>query len=91
MVTIIVRNLHPDVTRDDLQELFERYGVVSGVDVVDGQDFCYVRMRGASDAHQAIRALNHQMCHGRSIEVQEARPYRYRTRTEIDAPATIRK
>lgn len=89
MVTIIVRNLHPDVTRDDLQELFTCHGVVEGVDIVAGQDFGYVRMRGASDAHQAIRLLNNRPCHGRNIEVQEARPYRYRTR--INAPAVTRK
>lgn len=89
MVTIIVRNLHPDVTRNDLQELFARHGVVEGVDVVAGQDFGYVRMRGASDAHQAIRLLNNQECLGRNIEVQEARPHRYRTRNA--APALTRK
>lgn len=79
-MTIIVRNLSPDVTRDDLQGIFERFGVVEGIDVVKGQDFGYIRMRGASDAHHAIRALKTETCLGRRIEVDEARPFRYRLR-----------
>lgn len=85
MVTIIVRNLSSDVTRDDLQAIFDRYGVVEGIDMVAGQEFGYVRMRGASDAHHAIRALKTETCHGRRIEVDEARPFRYRIRKDPTA------
>jgi len=91
MVTIIVRNLTSDVTKDDLQELFERYGVVEGIDLVAGQNFGYVRMRGASDAHQAIRSLKKETALGRSIEIEEARPFRYRSRINTAGPQLTRR
>ena len=86
VVTLIIRNLAGHVTRDDLQALFEPFGVVEGVDVVPGQDFCYVRMRNASDAHHAIRVLKVDGSHGNAIDISEARPFRYRTRVGSPPP-----
>ena len=80
MKTIVVENLDPDVTRDDLQSLFESYGEISGIDVVAGQNFGYVRMSDDSEAYRAMRALNGSQCCGRTITVMMAHAYSARKR-----------
>lgn len=80
MKTIFVGNLGPGVTQDELQLLFGRYGDVTGIDVMGGQDFGYVRMNDDSEAYRAIKALNGIGCGGRTLSVYAAIAYRSRKR-----------
>jgi len=80
MKTILVGSLSPQVTQEQLQSLFEAYGEITGIDVVMGQEFAYVRMADDSEAYRAIRALNGMLCCGCRLSVGVAQAYSHRTR-----------
>jgi RNA recognition motif-containing protein len=86
--TIFVGNLGSDVTRENLQSLFAAHGEIIGVDVVDGQDFGYVRMIDDSEAYRAIKALNGRLCCGQELNVSVAKAYSHRKRDTPLAPAS---
>ena len=80
MKTILVENLSPEVTLQDLQSLFESYGQIIGIDVVKAQDFGYVRMADDSEAYRAIKGLNGGLCSGTKLKVALALSYSGRKR-----------
>ena len=73
-----VGNLPCSSTQEDLQALFGRHGSVTSVNVITDREtgrprgFAFVEMDNASDADDAIRALDGTNLGGRDIRVNEA-------------------
>ena len=80
MTNIFVGNLSYQTTQDDLHAAFAAYGSVERVNVVTDRDtgqprgFAFVEMTEAGEAQTAITQLNGADLHGRTLNVNEARP-----------------
>ncbi len=79
---IYVGNLPFSSTQEDLESLFGRHGNVASVNVITDREtgrprgFAFVEMDSASDADDAIRALDGSNLGGRDIRVNEAQDRR---------------
>jgi len=79
---IYVGNLPFSSSQEDLESLFGRHGNVSSVNVITDREtgrprgFAFVEMENASDADDAIRALDGSDLAGRDIRVNEAQDRR---------------
>ncbi len=79
---IYVGNLPFSSTQEDLEALFGRHGTVASVNVINDREtgrprgFAFVEMESASDADDAIRALDGSNLGGRDIRVNEAQDRR---------------
>ncbi len=79
---IYVGNLPFSSTQEDLEALFGRHGTVASVNVITDREtgrprgFAFVEMDSASDADDAIRALDGSNLGGRDIRVNEAQDRR---------------
>ena len=62
MKTILVGGLSSSVKHSELLRLFEEHGSVIGVDLVEGQDFGFIRMANDEEARKAIKALDGTFC-----------------------------
>ena len=77
---LFVGNLSFDTTENDLQDLFEKFGPVTEVNLVTdrmsgrSRGFAFVTMATDDGAKAAIGGLANQSLHGREIKVNEARP-----------------
>lgn len=75
---IYVGNLPFTSTQEDLEALFSRHGTVESVNVITDREtgrprgFAFVEMETASNAADAIRALDGSNLDGRDIRVNEA-------------------
>ena len=80
MTNIFVGNLSYQATQADLQAAFEAYGSVERVNIVTDREtgqsrgFAFVELSDADAAQSAIAQLNGAQLHGRSMNVNEARP-----------------
>ncbi len=80
MTNIFVGNLSYQTTQDDLHSAFAAYGGVERVNVVTDRDtgqprgFAFVEMTEPEAAQTAIAQLNGAELHGRTLNVNEARP-----------------
>ena len=80
MKNIFVGNLDFAATEASIRSLFEPHGNVERVSLVTDRDtgrsrgFAFVEMTDASQADQAIAALNGHELDGRALNVNEARP-----------------
>jgi cold-inducible RNA-binding protein len=80
MTNVFVGNLSFQTTQDDLNSIFSQYGAVERVNVVtdrttgQSRGFAFVEMASRSEAESAISALNGTDLHGRTLNVNEARP-----------------
>ena len=70
--TILVEELDERITADMLYGLFRAHGSVEGVDLVEGQDFGFVRMSNEVAAKTAIAALNGHPCAGSTLNLRIA-------------------
>ncbi len=83
---LYVGNLTPDVTENDLQDLFAQAGTVASVNIIQdratGQSrgFGFVVMGTDADAANAISQFNGKDFKGRALTVNEARPREERPR-----------
>lgn len=79
-MNIYVGNLSRDVTDEDLQQAFEKYGAVESAKVIkdkfsgDSRGFGFVEMPSKDEAQEAMSALDGSELKGRNITVNEARP-----------------
>jgi len=80
MVTnIYVGNLPFSASEDQVRQMFEAYGQVNSVKLINDREtgrprgFGFVEMEDAG-AQEAIQALNGADCGGRTMKVNEARP-----------------
>ena len=80
MTKVFVGNLSFQTTQDDLSSIFAQYGNVENVNVITdrmtGQPrgFAFVEMSNRTEAETAISVLNGSDLHGRTLNVNEARP-----------------
>jgi cold-inducible RNA-binding protein len=80
VTNIFVGNLSFATTQDDLMSVFSQYGAVDRVNIITDRDtgqargFAFVEMPNSNEAQSAITALNGTDLHGRSLNVNEARP-----------------
>lgn len=76
---IYVGNLSYQATEEQVRDLFEEYGEIESLAMINDRDtgrfrgFCFVEMDDAS-ADAAIKALDGQEVDGRNLRVNEARP-----------------
>lgn len=76
---LYVGNLSFQATEADVQSMFEAYGTVESIAMINDRDsgrfrgFCFVEM-DASEADAAIAALDGKEVEGRTLRVNEARP-----------------
>lgn len=79
-MNIYVGNLAPDVTEDDLKQLFATHGQIQSVMILrdkftgEPRGFAFVEMQSKEEAQAAINALNGVELKGRGLKVNEARP-----------------
>jgi cold-inducible RNA-binding protein len=80
VTNIYVGNLSFQTTQDDLTSIFSQYGAVERVNLVTdrmtGQPrgFAFVEMSNRDEAEMAMSRLNGSDLHGRTLNVNEARP-----------------
>ena len=80
MKNIYVGNLDITTTESQLQELFQAYGTIISVTLVNDRDsgaprgFAFIEMSDDSEAAKAIEAVNGVKLADRSLTVNEARP-----------------
>ena len=77
---IYIGNLSRDVTKEDLQEVFQPFGQLDEVTIVKDRSnsvskgFAFVEMPVPAEGKSAIDALHGKEMKGRSMDVNEARP-----------------
>ena len=77
---IFVANISFTTTEDELERLFEPYGIVNRTQIATWRDsgrsrgFGFVEMPDATEAQAAIAGLNGTSIEGRPLAVSEARP-----------------
>ena len=77
---IFVGNLSFQTTNDDLLQAFSAYGAVDSATILTDRDtgqsrgFGFVEMSNSKEAQAAMNGLNGTQLHGRSLNVNEARP-----------------
>ncbi|MBT5537196.1 RNA-binding protein [Candidatus Poribacteria bacterium] len=71
---LYVGNLNYQTTADGLTSVFEEYGEVSDVTVIEGKGFAFVEFTDDDSAAKAIEGLNGVDVDGREIRVDVANP-----------------
>ena len=85
MNNILVGNLSPSVTAQDIRSLFEKHGAVRRFKMMTDRQtglsrgFGFIQMKADTEAGKAIVALNGTDLNGNILNVNEARPQLYRT------------
>ena len=86
---IIVGNLSPNVTEQDIRSLFDKHGAVRRCKMMTdrwtglSRGFGFIQMKTDSEAAEAIVALNGTDLNGKTLKVNQARPQLHRrTRTK---------
>jgi len=80
MKNLYVGNLPHSTTESQLRSAFEAHGAVEKVTIVTDRDtgrsrgFGFVEMTNATDADEAISALNGAAFGGRALTINEAKP-----------------
>jgi cold-inducible RNA-binding protein len=81
---ILVGNLNPDVTEQDIRPLFEKHGAVQRSKIMTdrgtglSRGFGFIQMKTDAEAEQAIIALNGTELNGKALTVNQARPQLHR-------------
>lgn len=81
-MNIYVGNLSSNVSNEDLEEAFSKYGKINDVKVIKdmfsgvSKGFGFVEMPNDTEAKKAIEELNTSELNGKNIVVNEARPPR---------------
>jgi RNA recognition motif-containing protein len=79
-MNIYVGNLSRETEESDLRQAFEGFGQVSSVSIIkdkfsgEPRGFGFVEMANKEEAMAAIAGLNGNELHGRTLNVNEARP-----------------
>lgn len=83
-MNIFVGNLSPEVSDQDLEDAFAKYGKVRTTKIIrdlftqQSKGFGFVEINDKNDAETAIKELNTSELKGKKIVVNEARPQRDR-------------
>ena len=84
MNNILVGNLGPGVTEQDIRSAFEKHGTVARFKMMTdhgtglSRGFGFIEMRTDAEAEQAIGALNGMDLGGKALQVNPARPQLHR-------------
>jgi RNA recognition motif-containing protein len=84
MNNILVGNLSPKVTEQDIRSIFGRHGTVQRFKMMTdrwtglSRGFGFVQMRNDAAAGKAIDALNGTDLDGKTLKVNQARPQLHR-------------
>lgn len=79
-MNIYVGNLDYEVSKSDLEKVFEEYGTVSSANIImdkysgRSKGFGFVTMENNDEANAAIKELNGASYENREIIVNEAKP-----------------
>ena len=79
-MSIYVGNLSYEVTSEDLNEVFTKYGTVKRVHIPTDRDsgrtrgFAFVEMETEAEENNAIETLDEAQWMGRSLKVNKAKP-----------------
>jgi RNA recognition motif-containing protein len=79
-MNIYVGNLSYQTSEDDIRQAFAAYGEVTSASIIkdkfsgESRGFAFVEMPNATEARQAIQAMNGADLGGRALKVNEARP-----------------
>ncbi len=79
-MNVYVGNLPPEVTEDELRQLFAPFGQVASASIIkdrySGQSrgFAFVEMPSKSESEAAIAGLKGKTLRDRTVNVSEARP-----------------
>jgi RNA recognition motif-containing protein len=82
---ILVANLSPKVTEQDIRSIFERHGKVERLKMMTDRwtgtprGFGFVQMKNDLEAEQAIAALNGTDLEGKALKLNHARPQLHRS------------
>lgn len=77
---IYVSNLSPFLGKEDLSNLFSKYGVVSSANVIidkftnRSRGFGFVTMPNDVEAEKAIKEVNGSLVDGKTVAASQARP-----------------
>jgi RNA-binding proteins (RRM domain) len=77
-MTIYIGNISYSMKEEDLQNAFEKFGVVTSVKMImdrqtgRSKGFAFVEMENEAEAASAIEALNNSQLDGRNIKVNAA-------------------
>ncbi len=83
---IYVGNLSPDVGKDDLTEIFNKFGEVTEIRLIKDKfrgkfkGFAFIEMPSDEQAKKAIEEINGQELKERALTVSEAKPKAERRR-----------
>ncbi len=89
-MTIYVANLHYGVKQEELQAIFENYGEVESVKIINdkftgkSKGFAFVEMPNDEQGSKAISELNSFELKGRNLVVNEARPKEEKPRSNFN-------
>lgn len=79
-MNMYIGNLSYDVTEEDLQAVFSKFGDVESVNIIMDRHsgrpkgFGFVDMPDNSEADKAIKALNGSDLKGRTMKISQAKP-----------------
>ena len=79
-MNIYIGNLAPQVSDQELENLFKQYGELKSVKIIrdmftgDSKGFGFIEMKDKAAAETAIKELNAKEMSGKKIVVNEARP-----------------
>jgi RNA recognition motif-containing protein len=84
MNNILVANLNPNVTEQDIRSLFETHGAVQRSKMMTdrwtglSRGFGFIQMKTDEEAEKAIVVLNGTDLKGKTMKVNQARPQLHR-------------
>lgn len=84
MNNILIGNLSPNITGDDIRALFAKHGEVQRYKLMTdrwtglSRGFGFVQMKADTDVEGAILALNGADLNGKALKVNQARPQLHR-------------
>jgi RNA recognition motif-containing protein len=79
-MNLYIGNLASEVTDDDLQEAFGKFGKVTSAKVIKdnfsnlSRGFGFVEMPNNAEADTAMKSLNGEQLKGKAVQISEARP-----------------
>ncbi|MGH7886213.1 MAG: RNA recognition motif domain-containing protein [Thermodesulfobacteriota bacterium] len=71
---LYVGNLDYTVDEQQLMDLFDEYGEVVSVKVIEGRGFGFIELNSKEQAENAMNGLNEKEFQGRTLKINEARP-----------------
>jgi RNA recognition motif-containing protein len=76
---LYVGNFSYTATKEELEELFTKFGQIKEIKIIEGRGFGFVEMSSPAEAEKAKESLNGSDFKGRTLRVDEARPPRTRS------------